>query len=77
MGSCDCQSHKSGKTGIGKALPRQWEFQDPKMKGSVPYKALFCGDIPLHCHIMTLLNPYISLLYRRYLKFRIVKWLLK
>ena len=51
----NCGCHTSGKTGIGKALPRQWEFQDPKMKGSVPYKALFCGDIPLHCHIMPLI----------------------
>ena len=40
VGSCDCQ----------------WEFQDPKMKGSVPYKALFCGDIPLHCHIYNALT---------------------
>ena len=26
----------------------QWEFQDPKNGGTVPYKAIFCGDIPLH-----------------------------
>ena len=29
--------------------------QDPKMEGTVPYKAIFCGDIPLH-------RPYIGLL---------------
>ena len=27
----------------------QWEFQDPIHGGTlVPYKAIFCGDIPLH-----------------------------
>jgi len=26
----------------------QWEFQDPIYGGTVPYKAIFCGDIPLH-----------------------------
>jgi hypothetical protein len=34
----------------------QWEFQDPKMEvlyGTVPYKAIFCGDISLH-------SPYIG-----------------
>ena len=26
----------------------QWEFQDPTDGGTVPYKAIFCGDIYLH-----------------------------
>ena len=26
----------------------QREFQDPKMGGTAPYKAIFSGDIPLH-----------------------------
>ena len=34
----------------------QWEFQDPKMEVTVPYKAIFCGDIPLH-------SPYFSVSY--------------
>ena len=37
----------------------QWEFQDPKMEvlyGTVPYKAIFCGDIHLHM-------PYIGLIW--------------
>ena len=34
---------------------------------SVPYKAIFCGDIPLH-------RPYIGLIYGRYLQFRFLKW---
>ena len=33
----------------------------------VPYKAIFCGDIPLH-------RPYIGLIYGRYLQFRFLKW---
>ena len=45
----------------------QWEFQDRKMGGTVPYKAIFCGDIPLH-------RPYIGLIYGRYLQFRFLKW---
>ena len=48
----------------------QWEFQDPKMEqngGTVPYKAIFWGDIPLH-------RPYIGLIYGRYLHFRILKF---
>ena len=32
-----------------------------------PYKAIFCGDIPLH-------SPYIGLIYDRYLQFRFLKW---
>ena len=35
--------------------------------GTVPYKAIFCGDIPLH-------RPYIGLIYGRYLHFRILKF---
>ena len=35
--------------------------------GTVPYKALFCWDIPLH-------RPYIGLIYSRYLHFRILKF---
>jgi hypothetical protein len=31
------------------------------------YKAIFCGDIPVH-------RPYIGLIYGRYLQFRILKW---
>ena len=31
--------------------------------GTVPQKAIFCGDIPLHL-------PYIGLIYGRYLQFR-------
>ena len=37
----------------------QWEFQDPTDEGTVPYKAIFCGDIPLH-------RPYIGLIYIRH-----------
>jgi len=33
----------------------------------VPYKGIFCGDIPLH-------RPYIGLTYGRYLQFRFLKW---
>ena len=29
--------------------------------GTAPYKAIFCGDIPLH-------KPYIGLIYGRYLQ---------
>ena len=35
--------------------------------GTVPYKAIFWGDIPLH-------RPYIGLICGRYLQFRILKW---
>jgi hypothetical protein len=41
-----------------------------KNGGTVPYKAIFCGDIPLH-------RPYIGLIYSRYLQFRYLKWPLK
>ena len=37
---------------------------------TVPCKAIFCGDIPLH-------RPYIGLIYGRYLQFRFLKWPLK
>ena len=44
------------------------DLQDPKMKVlTVPYKAIFCGDIPLH-------RPYIGLIYGRYLQFGFLKW---
>jgi hypothetical protein len=45
----------------------QWEFQDPTDGGTVPSKAIFCGDIPLH-------RLYIGLIYGRYLQFRFLKW---
>ena len=35
--------------------------------GTVPYKAIFCGDIALH-------RPYIGLMYGMYLQFRFLKW---
>ena len=35
--------------------------------GTVPYKAIFWGYIPLH-------RPYIGLIYGRYLQFRFLKW---
>ena len=35
--------------------------------GTVPYKAIFCGDVPLH-------RPYIGLIYGRYLQFRFLSW---
>ena len=35
--------------------------------GTVPYKAIFCGDIPLH-------RPYIGLTYGRYLQFRFLEF---
>jgi hypothetical protein len=38
-----------------------------KNGGTVPYKTIFCGDIPLH-------GPYIGLIYGRYLQFRILKF---
>jgi hypothetical protein len=34
-------------------------------KSTVPYKAIFYGDVPLH-------RPYIGLIYGRYLQFRIL-----
>ena len=40
------------------------------MEGTVPYKAIFCGDIPLH-------RLYIGLTYSRYLQFRFLKWPVK
>ena len=43
--------------------------QEPGIKingGTVPYKAIFYGDVPLH-------RPYIGLIYGRYLQFRILK----
>ena len=43
----------------------QWEFQDPKM-GTVAYKAIFGGDIPLH-------RAYIGLVYSMYLQFGFLK----
>ena len=45
--------------------PNRWEFQDPKC--TVPYKAIFSGDILLH-------RPYIGLIHGRYLKFGFPKW---
>jgi hypothetical protein len=36
-------------------------------EGTVPYKAIFCGDIPLH-------RPYIGLIDDRYFHFRILKF---
>ena len=44
----------------------EWYCWD-KIGGTVPYKAIFCGDIPLH-------RPYIGLIYGRYLQFRFLKW---
>jgi len=32
----------------------QWDFQNPEME--VPYKAIFCGDVPLH-------SPYMAIEY--------------
>ena len=43
------------------------DLQDPIDGGTVPYKAIFSGDIPLH-------RPYIGLIYGRYLQFRILEW---
>ena len=43
------------------------DLQDPTDGGTVPYKAIFCGDIPLQ-------RPYIGLIYGRYLQFRFLKW---
>ena len=40
-----------------------------KNGGTVPYKAIFWGYIPLH-------RPYVGLIYGRYLQFRFLKWLL-
>ena len=37
------------------------------MEGTVPQKALFCGDIPLH-------RPYMGPIYGRYLQFRFLRW---
>ena len=45
----------------------QWPFQDPKNGGTVPYKPIFCGDIPLH-------RPCIGLTYGTYLQFRFLKF---
>ena len=53
-------------------LPAVWSNTN-KAKfngGTVPYKAIFCGDIPLH-------RPYIGLIYGRYLQFTFLKWPLK
>ena len=38
-----------------------------KNGGTVPYKAIYCGDIPLH-------SPYIGLIYGRYFHLRFLKW---
>ena len=38
-----------------------------KMEVPTIYKAIFCGDIPVH-------RPYIGLIYGRYLQFRILKF---
>ena len=54
-------------------VPPQWFFlvsmgiSGSENGGTVPYKAIFCGDIPLH-------RPYIGLIHGRYLQFRILKW---
>ena len=40
----------------------QWEFQDSTDGGTVAYKAIFWGYIPLH-------RPYIGLIYGRYLHY--------
>ena len=41
----------------------QWKFQHPKNGITVPYKATFCGHIPLH-------DPYVRFfLYDRYPQF--------
>ena len=45
-------------------LSQNWMYN---YGGTVPYKAIFCGDIPLH-------RPYIGLIYGRYLHFRILKF---
>ena len=37
------------------------DLQDPIYGGTVPYKAIFCGDIPLD-------RPYIGLIDGRYLQ---------
>ena len=71
-----CKANKAADATCGgnTVSPKnQWEFQDPKMEvryGTVPYKAIFCGDIHLH-------RPYIGLIYGRYLQFRILKFPLK
>ena len=38
-----------------------------KNGGTVPHKAIFCGDIPLH-------RPYVGRIYVRYLQFSFLKW---
>ena len=40
---------------------------EQKHGGTVPYKAIFWGNIPLH-------RPYIGLIYGRYLQFRFLEW---
>ena len=44
-----------------------WNFRILWYGGTVPYKGIFWGYIPLH-------RPYIGLIYSRYLKFRFLKW---
>ena len=39
----------------------------PTIQWTVPYKAIFCGNIPLH-------NPDIRFIYVRYLQSRCLKW---
>ena len=48
-------------------FPASMGIPGSKNEGTVPYKAIFCGDILLH-------RPYIGLIYGRYLQFRILKW---
>ena len=44
-----------------------WNFRILWYGGTVPYKGIFWGYIPLH-------RPYIGLIYSRYLQFRFLKW---
>jgi len=46
------------------------KFRILKWRYCTSYKAIFCGDIPLH-------RPYIGLIYGRYIQFRFLKWPLR
>ena len=60
-------SHSHRKWDQLESTSVQWLISGSWNGGTVPYKAIFSGDIPLH-------RPYIGLIYGRYLQFRFLKW---
>ena len=60
-------SHSHRKWDQLESTSVQWLISGSWNGGTVPYKAIFSGDIPLH-------RPYVGLIYGRYLQFRFLKW---